>query len=194
MRLVCLIVVCLLAGCSSSPPTSAPTPKQPDAVSTFFGTPAKKRIDWDLSGTWNVNRFGTEKKPQKGDRWEAKWMLKEAHGNRQQTWLDRNSGGVWRLVGFPIDNVKGVTKFADVLVWDQANGERMCFSINDQRFGYLEMTDEHGEQYMAVRTDGPDEPKKEKPKARLDGPCDNCGAAAGNCSCGEHLRYCPCRD
>ena len=155
----CIVLVALVAlGCSQKSPelTAEKLAELPTfrSIGVNQDLEIAKPIDYDLSGIWDVSRFGTKKHPQKGERWEVKWNLRKANGNRHNVWFDRDckSDGcdVFRLLTVPVGKGSG-----QVLVWQRLDGTVWNFSINEQQFGFLQMTGDDGDGYMAVRTEGP---------------------------------------
>lgn len=135
----------VLSGCSpNAPNTETSQATMPEPV--FQGKPAEKRITWDLSGIWSVSRFGTKENPGKLGRWEAKWTLRRAS---RQVWDDEVGHARFLLNAVPVGN----SDIAEMLVWERPDGTNWYFSINEQSFGFLLMTGDDGEQYMAVRSD-----------------------------------------
>lgn len=135
-------------------PATIPEKKRWPDDASFRGTPAEKPVKWDLSGTWNAWRYGTKEKPGKKGRWEAKWVLKEAHAaiDSEMVFKDQNGQGEFYIRR----NTRGEGPWTgDLLVWAKPDGSWQAFSINEQSYGCLTMTGDDGEFYMAVRTDGP---------------------------------------
>lgn len=135
-----LLVVAVLAsvGCGSTP-TSAVSEVQPRA---FHGKSASKPISWDLTGTWSVLRFGTKENPGKLGRWGCEWHLEAIN---RTSWRDSNGQGDLHL---------SRPDTPQTLIWLRPKGPPWYFSINEQSFGNLMMTDDDGERYHAVRTEG----------------------------------------
>lgn len=146
---VCFALVLGCGGYQSSPSTIAvitPDPK-------FKGNPAEKRINWDIAGVWNVHRFGTEDKPGKLGRWETKWNIGPDHEPGVyllDKYFDKITGDTFRIWTIQIGDTDRV---ADMIFWQQVNGKRWFLSINEQSFGFLMMTGDDDERYMAARSD-----------------------------------------
>lgn len=167
MKSLCAIVLALVVvGCQQQQPTvDPPAEKLPTFQSIPVNDPGivevAKQIDFDLSGTWNVSRFGTKLQPQKGERWETTWILRKPGGNRHNVWLsgDCMASGencdVFRLVTVPIGGINNGD--GQVLIWQRARGAPINFSINEQSFGMLRMTGNDGDGYLAVRAEGGEE-------------------------------------
>lgn len=163
MRVVLFGVLCLLAGCGYRATTEPAVQK---AILPEFQTgEIAPPIDFDLVGTWEVMRFGTAEKPQKGERWETKWTLKKTR--RDDIWEERDGPDVFRLLTVPCGPVTG-----QILSWQRPDGTFWNFSINEQKFGFLMMTGEDGDRYMALRTEGGEraKPRPREPIKSLDAP------------------------
>ncbi len=155
MRLLCCLVATLLVGCGGIVTRPAPTSNEfVYAYPKFSGEPAGRRISWDLQGIWRVSRFGTKERPGKLGRWEATWNLQYKDVAVSGVLVDQNKQGCFWLSTWEVGGeVNGVTRVADVLVWEHSDGKRWYLSVNEQSFGLLMMTGNDGEQYMAVRSD-----------------------------------------
>ena len=146
-----LVLGSCLIGCQNTRMNQTemiPEKKEP----VFQGAPAEKRITWDLAGIWSVQRFGTAEKPGKLGRWEAKWTLKVSYVSisNERLYEDEGQGDFYLSRDGEANNLpwKG-----DILVWVKRNDVVRYFSINEQSFGFLMMTGDDGERYMAVRSD-----------------------------------------
>jgi hypothetical protein len=147
--LVFVMLSIFFTGCTPAPQSFglSAVARKNAAPPPFHGKPAHKPVDYDLTGTWKVWLYETPERKSKRERWEATWLLvKKPEGY----WVDGNGQGSFRL-----ENVYGLQEpgVPQYLHWTKPNDTAVYFSINKQSFGLLRMTDEEGEEYMAVRTD-----------------------------------------
>ena len=167
MRNFILVGVLIVLGCGQKTPelTVEKFPELPVFRSIPVNEPGivevAKPIDFDLAGTWSVSRFGTKHQPQKGDRWEGTWKIGKRTSQRLRIWPEDDCKGhgceAYKLLTVPVGD--GSLRSGEVLVWLRV-GERRYFSINEQRFGFLQMTGDDGDGYIAVRTEGDEPPAK----------------------------------
>ncbi len=161
MRFFFLLVL-LLIGCGGYGPSSPQVVTNPperkthqEMLSKFMGNPAEKKIDWDLAGIWNVSRFGTQDKPGKKGRWEAKWTLAPKVSRiliaNELVYDDANGQGEFYL--YRNGNSNDLPWHGDMLIWAKPDGAAWYLSVNEQSFGFLMLTGDDDERYMAVRSD-----------------------------------------
>jgi hypothetical protein len=125
----------LLAGCSK------PTPPP------FVGEPAKELVYFDLVGTWDIMRYQTVEQAddpnyQDEGRFDAKWVLERLENTL--IWRDVHGQGEFELLHYAD---------GEYLYWKSPKDHRW-FSINRVSFGHLDLSDNKGQHYIMVRTDG----------------------------------------
>lgn len=123
-----------------------PSPGPALELTPFHGEPARP-ITWDMWGDWTLTR--TERKDGqagKGERFEETWHLQKREDNGILVWYDKTRGETFTLI-------PGLGK-GDRLRWRRYRGRIFDFSVNEQSYGMLVLTDQDGENYLAVRTEG----------------------------------------
>jgi hypothetical protein len=118
----------------------------PDLVPDFKGKPAAKRITWLLHGDWEIN--ATEREDGKpSERFKESWHIQKNKDKDSNIWYDKYRGEKFTL---------HATEQGDILVWRRYLGREFHFSVHRSSYGVLTMTDQDGDHYMAIRTDGGD--------------------------------------
>lgn len=171
-KIVAVLIVSFVAGCSSpaTPTTKTltvtspePTPFIDQPIPPFVGKPTKS-ITWDLWGDWMISRFSDretradvndrdlfsrlEDGKELAGRFEESWHPRPRDDKSKLTWVDPIRGETFTLIS---GDGKG-----DRLRWKRYRGRVFDFSINQQSYGLLVMTDQDGENYLAVRREGGD--------------------------------------
>jgi hypothetical protein len=139
--------VLAVVGCqqtTTTPPAARAEPDPP--LAPFVGKPAPA-VTWDLWGDWTLTRTArADGKAGAPGRFDESWHLRRREDKSKPVWTDPNRGETFTLVP---GNGKG-----DRLRWRRYLGRVYDFSINRQSYGLLIMTDQDGENYMAVRSEG----------------------------------------
>jgi hypothetical protein len=145
-----VVLACVAFGCSKRMPVPAPPPDfevltvAPTVEPPFVGKRADGPIAWPLWGDWEITRTEREDgKPSSAFR--ESWHPRKNADPLALVWHDPG-----RAETFTLHH----TDAGDMLTWRRYRGREFHFSIHRQSFGSLVMTDQDGDCYMAVRTEG----------------------------------------
>jgi hypothetical protein len=147
------LLALLLVGCAKPPTTTDKLPiaqtvhetaEKVPPLSPFQGK-RDKPITWDLWGDWHICNVETPGRTTHSPRWEESWHPRQRTDKSRLVWLDPIRGELFAMFHTPQ---------GDIIRWRRHRGRIVDFSVNEQHYGVLLMTDQDGESYLATRQDG----------------------------------------